>query len=109
MEAGVGQDHGLVSLFTPVACEFHTLTPRSAQCTIRGVTLSPNPYHPYKRANRALSGCYGLRYVEEYDGGWYSDAVDGEYAGMYTSLALDADGYPHISHYDQGNRDLRYA
>jgi hypothetical protein len=29
--------------------------------------------------------------------------------GMYTSIAVDSDDYPHISYYDSDNRDLKYA
>ena len=31
------------------------------------------------------------------------------YVGYYTSIALDATGYPHISYYDLMSEDLRYA
>lgn len=42
--------------------------------------------------------------------GWHVEAVDSEGSvGSHTSLALDADGYPHISYYDDGNGGLKYA
>jgi len=30
-------------------------------------------------------------------------------AGTYTSLDLDRSGFPHISYWDHGNNDLKYA
>lgn len=36
-------------------------------------------------------------------------ADDSGWVGIDPSIAVDSSGYPHITHYDQGNRDLRYA
>ena len=41
---------------------------------------------------------------------WYSEIVDDSgWVGIDSSIGVDANNNPHISHYDQGNRDLKYA
>jgi hypothetical protein len=53
---------------------------------------------------------YNLKYAYQDASGWHIETVESmEGVGEYTALALDKDGYPHISHCDGINHDLKYA
>jgi parallel beta-helix repeat protein len=40
---------------------------------------------------------------------WHSEIVDSSGGGSFCSLALDSNDNPHISYYEDSNKDLRYA
>ncbi|HPM75863.1 MAG TPA: hypothetical protein PK961_02145 [bacterium] len=44
------------------------------------------------------------------DGEWVTEIVDpSPNSGIGASIAVDGDGYVHISYYDNGNSSLKYA
>jgi hypothetical protein len=49
-----------------------------------------------------------LFYASKSFGAWFIEVVD-NVGGRYSSLALDANGLPHIAYYDGIHGDLRYA
>ncbi len=64
-----------------------------------------NPHISYEGGDANLMYSY-------YDGAtWHFETVDGNGfgAGAQSSIALDGNGYPHISYADTTNSDLRYA
>jgi hypothetical protein len=55
-----------------------------------------------------------LQYAYQDVSGWHKEIVEepefsGRYPGMYTSLALDGDDYPHISYFHNSDMELKYA
>ncbi len=70
-------------------------------------SVSPPPSHIsyYDATNGDLKYAKGTGATS-----WQIDLVDSQgNVGQYTSIALDAGGYPHISYYDESNQDLKYA
>ncbi|MEW6182915.1 MAG: Ig-like domain-containing protein [Bacillota bacterium] len=55
-----------------------------------------------------LAGDYTFSFTTS---GWWTETVDGASAnvGQWTSIKIDASGYPHISYYDTTNTDLKYT
>ncbi len=63
----------------------------------------------YDVTNGDLKYAYGTG-PDEWHLEWYTETVDStEDVGQYTSIVLDDEGDPHITYYDAGNGDLRYA
>jgi hypothetical protein len=73
----------------------------------------PRPHLAYYDADHGdLKHAYGTG-PDVWHLAWYSETVDtggaGGDVGQYASLALDGDGYPHISYYDVDGGKLKYV
>ena len=73
----------------------------------------PRPHLAYYDADHGdLKYAYGTG-PDVWNLSWYSETVDTGGAegdvGQYTSLALDGDGYPHVSYYDVDGENLKYT
>ena len=76
------------------------------------LVLDGNGYpHISYNCHNGGGGTFYLKYAYQDIGGWHLETVDDspQAVGDYTSLALDRSGYPHISYFDNTNRDLKYA
>jgi hypothetical protein len=74
----------------------------------QGASLVPHIAY-YDATNEDLKYAYASG-PDFYHLEWHTEPVDtaGD-VGRYASIALDADGYPHITYYDGDNQDLEYA
>jgi hypothetical protein len=73
----------------------------------------PRPHLAYYDADHGdLKYAYGTG-PDVWNLSWYSETLDTGGAegdvGQYTSLALDGDGYPHVSYYDVDGENLKYT
>ncbi len=60
--------------------------------------------------NICFYGTPGLGWAQRANAGWTLDLLDsGGVVGLYASLALDAEGAPHIAYFDLTNKRLKYA
>lgn len=75
------------------------------------VDAQDNPHISYNyNLDNALLAVGDLKYATRSGGNWTLETVDAAgITGEYTSIAIDDQGNPHISYYDNSNENLKYA
>ncbi len=92
---------------------WHTQTVQSEGRVGIGTSLaldaSGHPHIAYCYQPDGVSRCKELRYAWHDGSQWRFQIVDSDWAGLNPSLALDSEGYAHISYYAEFAHALRYA
>ena len=73
-----------------------------------------NPHISYYEEHKSPQYRSYLRYAYKDATGWHIETAEspessGRYPGLFTSLALDGDNYPHISYFHGSDNELKYA
>ncbi|MFC2048989.1 hypothetical protein ACFLR5_02065 [Elusimicrobiota bacterium] len=109
-----GQDHYFAKYSTATdSFDLELIDNSSGQIAFNALALdaNDNPHVAYYDGNTA-----NIKYAYHDGASWVPTTIDygvgtgiGDYSSRYCSIALDGEGYPHITYRDQPNKDLKYA